>query len=290
MIVFVEYGRLGNQAFQFLALRLFFDERIIFIGFSSLRNLLSHSSFDSVNFIPLESVLVKSIVAKAIKILARLRIITIYRSLYTADRFELNKQIGILRWPKFVDTSDFQHPTVSLQIKPGRIALKNSLQKQASLRISLLHSQNQNRPVVFVHIRRGDYVRWPTVESPAVLPSEWYFCAMEQMQQKVDNPLFAVITDDIPYAKDIFRDRHDVLIESNNEFLDVAFMANCSHGILSASSFSWLGAYLAYSRNFENDILTEQIFIAPDPWLVEQVSHIPPSLGTPWLSSLPRTS
>ena len=287
MIIFLEYGRLGNRL-QLLALRLFFDCHIVLVGFSSLRCLLKSSVFKSVNFVPLKSAFIISKLAKAIRFLARLRLITLYRPYYCSDKFKLTKKVGLIRWPEFVDTSSFQHPTISSQIQPSQLCLKDSLQNNAASRISLLQKQYTNRPIVFVHIRRGDYVRWPTSEFPAVLPSEWYIRAMMRMRELLGCPLFIVVTDDIPYAKDILGGYDDVCIETNDEYEDIALMANCCHGILSASSFSWLGAYLAYSKNMEEKPVDRQLFFAPEPWIVPQSSTIPPSLKTTWLTALSR--
>ena len=288
MIIFLEYGRLGNQAFQLLALRILFDRHIVLVGFSSLRHLLKPSVFRSVSFVPLKSAFIRSKLAQAIRFLAGLRLITLYRPYYYSNKFELTKKIGLIRWPEFVDTSDFQHPIISSQIQPSQLFLKDSLQNNAASRIRLLQKQYTNRPIVFVHIRRGDYVRWPTSESPAVLPCEWYFRAMTRMRELLDCPLFFIVTDDIPYAKDILGSFDDVCIEANDEYQDIAFMANCCHGILSASSFSWLGAYLSYSKNMEEKLVDKQLFFAPDPWIIRQSSTMPPSLNTPWLTALSR--
>jgi hypothetical protein len=289
MIFFVEDGRLGNQAFQLLALRMFFDEYLVLVGFSRLKKLLRSSDFDSVCIIELESLLIKSLITKVIRLLARARIITIYTQYSTPEKYELKKHLGIFRWPRFVDTADFQHPTIVAQIQPSIIALNESWQNKGSKRIQLLEYQYQYRPIVFVHIRRGDYVKWPTVESPAVLSCEWYFRAMSRIQEKIKNPLFVIMTDDIPYAKDIFKDKSHVIIEHNSELLVIALMANCSHGILSASSFSWLGAYLAYSKKIGEESFEESIFVAPDPWIISAAPYVPPSMQTPWMTLIPRT-
>ena len=103
-------------------------------------------------------------------------------------------------------------------------------------------------------------MRWPTSEFPAVLPSEWYIRAMMRMQN-ARLPIVIVVTDDIPYAKDILGGYDDVCIETNDEYEDIALMANCCHGILSASSFSWLGAYLAYSENMEEKPVDGNCFL-----------------------------
>lgn len=288
MFIFIQNGRLGNQAFQYLALRQFFDEHLVLVGFASLKRLLKSSSFNRVTILPFESDLLRHLLTKAVKFFSDFRLITLYYEINTPYKYELKKKIGLFRWPKFIGVADFQHPLNASKIPPSLITLKKSLQNSASERIDFLKKQFPKSTLVFVHIRRGDYARWPTLESPAVLPSRWYINAMNIIRKRVKKPLFLILTDDIPYAKDIFCENSDVVIASNDEFLDIAIMAGCSCGILSASSFSWLGAYLAYSESIQTTKPRALYFIAPTPWIIEQPHHVPPSLHSPWLTLIPR--
>ena len=46
---------------------------------------------------------------------------------------------------------------------------------------------------IFLHVRRGDYINWPSKEFPAVLDFEWYERAMSLIKTKLKNPIFIIM-------------------------------------------------------------------------------------------------
>lgn len=132
----------------------------------------------------------------------------------------------------------------------------------------------ESRPNVFVHIRRGDYVRWPSRDNPAVLPASWFTDAMQAVRSRLDKPQFVVVTDDVPYAREIFGHHGDVAIAAESWEIEFALMTLCDAGILSASSFSWWGAYLAHAAGSAGP------FVAPKYWAGRpQGEWYPPSFA-----------
>jgi hypothetical protein len=123
------------------------------------------------------------------------------------------------------------------------------------------------KELVFVHVRRGDYLAWPSREFPAVLILDWYLSAMRQMRAMVKNLSFIIASDDHYYTADCFSDISDVAVSRCGRFTDLALMSKCSHGILSTSSFAWWGALLSRShRSSEARPDGNGVYFAPKYW------------------------
>jgi hypothetical protein len=121
-------------------------------------------------------------------------------------------------------------------------------------------SSDDDDPMFFVHIRRGDYLTWPTPEFPAALPETWYREAMDKIRETQPGARFLVFSDDDDYAKQFARDSNDTEAMTASPREALTLMSRCTGGIVSASSFSWWGAQLA-SRGSEGP------FIAPLHWI-----------------------
>ena len=114
--------------------------------------------------------------------------------------------------------------------------------------------------LVFVHIRRGDYLRWPSPSSPAVLALSWYLNAIEHMKRSFPDAIFVLMGDDVMYLEDIAGLLPDCFVSHNSPHTDFALMTLCHHGILSASSFAWWGStYASITINFNHFILPQNI-------------------------------
>ena len=91
--------------------------------------------------------------------------------------------------------------------------------------------------LAFVHIRRGDYLRWPSADAPAALPYTWYLNAIKSMQAKFPNCIFVLLSDDVLYLEDIFGSSSGFHISNNTPEVDLAIMSLCHSGILSEVPF-----------------------------------------------------
>jgi hypothetical protein len=111
----------------------------------------------------------------------------------------------------------------------------------------------------FVHVRRGDYVNYPSAEFSAVLPTQWFLTQMDQVRVKLGDGDFFLFSDEPEWAKTEFAgssEIHIVEADARSAFMQ---MSTCDAGILSPSTFSWWAAYFA-SRTSEGP------FVAPDLW------------------------
>jgi hypothetical protein len=109
------------------------------------------------------------------------------------------------------------------------------------------------RPCVSVHIRRGDYLKFPHVHTPCGL--DFYKNALSLMKEKIGDftPIF--VSDDKKWCEETF---DGFISPFTDELEDLMLMSNCSHNIIANSSFSWWGAYLNQNK--------DKVVIGPKKW------------------------
>ena len=145
--------------------------------------------------------------------------------------------------------------------------LKNEF-KPKYLREELAEKEKllKNVDSVFVHVRRGDYVR-----IHHDLNMAYYRIAIKKMKEKKPNAVFCVFSDDILWVKNHL-DVDAELIWMNEDrvlkdYEELYLMSKCKSGIISNSTFSWWSAWLMDSQ--------EKTIIAPSKWLPGQENIIP---------------
>lgn len=266
MIFFFENGRLGNQLFQyFCAASIFKNKKLFLIGFDSLQNFIStrENVFLSKRNIPGYNIILRF--SKVFfGVLSRLRLIGYVEEVGSEESYKLKVCKGLL--PVFyIKKAFFQHQKYEKYL-PKDFFLNEALLKNADEDLNDILSSYGAEYVdlIFVHVRRGDYLSWPSSTFPAVLPLSWILAAMDEMRKKIETPLFIVCSDDYQYTVDVFSDVKDVYIFHSDELMDLAVMSRCSHGILSASSYSWWAAYISKINNDKNS--AKGIYVAPKYW------------------------
>jgi hypothetical protein len=115
-----------------------------------------------------------------------------------------------------------------------------------------------NTPVISLHIRRTDYLKY---SHHPVLNNEYYQAALADLP---DFPVM-VFSDDIDWCKeqDFLTDDRFYLSEENSTAIDLCLQSLCSYHIIANSSFSWWGAWLANSQKV----------IAPKNWFGPPLTH-----------------
>ena len=145
---------------------------------------------------------------------------------------------------------------------------KNHLQKCFQYRINnsqvtdLISTLSSNS--IGIHVRRGDYVNNPTHETIGI---KYFSDAIKYINNKVQEPYFYIISDDINWCKQNLNFDNCTFIDfSNNEFEDFEILKNCQHKIISNSTFSWWAAFLGEIEG--------SITICPKKWTnkIESVS------------------
>ena len=138
---------------------------------------------------------------------------------------------------------------------------------------ALSHIPYENR--VAVHLRFGDYATWTILGKKGVfLPNSYYAEAMERQSKKLTHPMFVIFSDDINRAEEIIGKKSNTLyFEGKSPGEDLVGISRCSHAIISASTFSWWGAYL-----IDNPSRT---VIGPKYWAgFKSETWYPPDIGT----------
>lgn len=128
-------------------------------------------------------------------------------------------------------------------------------------RIAKSTAMRSSKPPIrcFVHVRRTDYLKHPSPAESAALPAGWYLRQMERMRTDHKGVSFAVVSDDMPWA------RKHLGGSGDTQFLDLGardafvLMSTSQCGILSPSTFSWWASYFAHKTS-------NGVFIAPQFW------------------------
>lgn len=117
-----------------------------------------------------------------------------------------------------------------------------------------------NTGTVSVHVRRGDYLKLTEKHPP--VSKEWITKAMKEFPGKD----FVFFSDDIDWCRKNFGHRVDcIFVKGNTELQDLITLSHCEHHINSASTFSWIGAWL--NRNENKKV------VLPQQWLMPQSSN-----------------
>jgi len=111
---------------------------------------------------------------------------------------------------------------------------------------------------VFLHVRRGDYLKYRTHHPPCSL--DYYNKAASFFPQ---DAVFLVLSDDIEWCKSELVDDRFVFVENNEDHIDFYLMTLCKNAIIANSSFSWWGAWLG----------DKETIIAPSQWFGKSTSH-----------------
>lgn len=113
---------------------------------------------------------------------------------------------------------------------------------------------------VCVSIRRGDFLSDKYKANHYVCTPQYFEKAVELMKKKIKNPRFVVFSDDVEWVKENMDFPKNTLFESGNDpvWEKLRLMYNCKHFIISNSTFSWWAQYLS-----KND---KKVVIAPSRW------------------------
>ena len=278
MLVFQESGRLGNQIFQYSALRHLCkeNETLLLLGFNDLKSIFGgiNAKIINLNSLKFERALYYKVYPQ-LDCLSHQGLISRISENDQLNRYELIQKKGLFDSIKFVERSYFQNETLLCHKSIKKLTFNNDILASATHILNTIPSLNTK---IFIHIRRGDYLFWPNKDNPAVLPASYYKKCIDIIYSKVSNPFFIFTSDDQFYVADVFGDLKNSYISRRSSFEDFTLMSHCQGGILSASSFSWWAAYFAHLNN------PNGIFLAPEYWGGHSVnSWFPPNIESNFL-------
>lgn len=111
-----------------------------------------------------------------------------------------------------------------------------------------------------VHVRRGDYLRYPNKHTPQTL--NYYLRAIDEIENVGK---IIVFSDDINWCKSNFIGERYHFIENEKDYIELYLMSKCNNVIISNSSFSWWGAWLNENKN--------KIIVGPKKWFGPMINH-----------------
>jgi hypothetical protein len=259
MIFFFKSGRLGNQLFQYLGLKHYFPKhKLFFFDCASLENTfnITDATFINLNI----NLFLHKVLKIILYYLIKFRFLSEIREIVVKNDSKLYISRGLLWNMLIAQNIYFQYNSFTNTIfNPPTIKnkylefAKNWLKKKKVFKIK--------SRLVFIQIRRGDYLLHPYPNFPAVLDLRWYKKNMLNIKNIVKKPIFVIMGDDNLYIRNFFKESKSLIISNNLAEIDLSIMSLCSYGILSPSTFAWWGAF--YSKNYNKK---KNYFIAPKYW------------------------
>lgn len=250
MITFLklgEYGRLGNQLFQYAALKSLSVSKGYQIKLpGNLYDRVWHSqkcllSKFNIKFDNLEN-----------NDLYKLRSYDQYQitgsaQAYDPNFFDLEDNTNLAGY--FQNLKYFHHNSDAIK---EDFEINESIQKKS---VQYLEDRiGFEKPIVSVHIRRGDYAPNSNQE---LIKNHIEQC-IEYFNDEVNFLLFTGGStgvgennvDDVQYLKSNFKNSNFYYSETNNPIIDFCLMSKCNHNIIShGSTFSWWAAYLNSNKD-----------------------------------------
>jgi len=285
MVIFFANGRLGNQLFQYCALRnLPHADPIIAFGMDSLsQHFDGHCLMgDSATSRLIRKMFQRLGPQRLGSLARRIRLLTLAEERALEGQITFSITPGIVKRLAFVPTSYFQAENLVSNRSVGALKLKRNIVDCAASKLDRLGCSREK--LVFIHIRRGDYESFPSIDCPAILPLTWYKKQMELARKRIPQAFFVIVSDDRPCVEEFFSGQGDVWVSDAREaIIDFGIMTLCEGGgIMSPSSFSWWAGYF-YRRNNPN-----ALFIAPHWWLgIRAGTWLPPQIQTNWIEYRP---
>ena len=260
MIITRSAGRLGNQLFVISALKRVAatDELLVLVGFEDFVETFPEVSRGARHIpLPRRHWSRWNFVESILMFLGTLRVVSVITSHPTERR--LVRRRGLFPLALFrggwCQDERLIDPAISQALFESLI--NDSVQAENSKTLSL--PATQENPVFFIHIRRGDYLSWPTPEFPAALPERYYRDAIDTIQESHPSARFLILSDDQDFAEEFAKSTSSAVAVCADPRETLAYMSLCTGGVLSASTFSWWGAELARQQN-------RGPFIAPLYW------------------------
>ena len=254
-----QLGRLGNQMFQFAALKGIARHRGFEYCFPPTRNKnewTDHQLFNAFKFASTSQL--------------NVQFIDVDRPTVMEGTFSFNEKF-------FNECPDWVSIQGYFQTEKYFKHIRDELLKDFEFRDEILEpctemmSQFDSAPIA-LHIRRTDYVTNP---NHTALGLDYY---EEALKQFGDSEVL-VFSDDPEWCnqQELFSGDRFLIAEGNTNYVDLCLMTLCSGHIIANSSFSWWGAWLSNSkkvvapsgwfRESDNEHLDTKDII-PETWIV----------------------
>lgn len=169
MIIVPRNSQLRNQIFQYIMVRkLYPDHRAVFINFSELRSAvdLSHQTTRTHWINTRQSV--SFCLHAAFVMLIKLRLLGTIKEAVNEENYIIQKTRGLIPFIYVLRDTFFQNETLCDEINQ-QLNPKSENINTAQNWLANNTAEIKFKEIVFVNIRRGDYVSWPNRDYPAIL-------------------------------------------------------------------------------------------------------------------------
>jgi Glycosyl transferase family 11 len=280
VVIFFESGRLGNQLLQYAVLRdVFAEHRLLFFGCDSLQKA---ARWRRTWFVPdgrwwrFATEALRWLLGR----LAANGVVSEAQELREGDSCRLAVRPGLFGGVVLVRPSYFHHPVFERSVSEV-LELDEELMCAAGAFVAQYTSGG--RVPVFLHVRRGDYLSYPSPAAPAALSAEWILARLAELREAIPSAVVFACSDDIGWVRALLGESDDVVYCNRGEAGDLAVMATCFGGVMSASSFSWCAAALARRMLLEKGQVG--LFIGPRYWIGHRRSEwYPAGFVLPWIT------
>ena len=249
-LVFPASGRLGNQLFQYSAVRSFMTDRqrLVLVDFDDLDAVFNG---------------MRAELRSSSRMRDRIRLSVVHRA-----RHLIGSPLGRVaadgteQLPVWVEAGSvatvrgyFQRDHPGHDQHVGALRFRPEIAAAADAFLAQQVPDRSGGPVAFVHVRRGDYLTasvgmkgdglsWVEGGPTVALPADWYRAQMDELRGRLPGVRFLLIGDDPVWAVEQLAGP-DTVVSDQPPGVDLALLARCDAGILSASSFAWWGAWFA---------------------------------------------
>lgn len=137
-----------------------------------------------------------------------------------------------------------------------------------------------NAQSVSIHVRRGNYVSNPQVNSVhGTCSVEYYQECVKRIGERVDHPHLFVFSDDLSWVRENLRfDYPTTFVDHNDatrDYEDLRLMSMCKHQIIANSSFSWWAAWLNSNPS--------KLVLAPRRWVRDSGIDLSDLFPSDWM-------
>lgn len=105
--------------------------------------------------------------------------------------------------------------------------------------------RSENRTIIGVHIRRGDFLTNDSLRFGRVVADEHYISkAMKYYRKHFKDTLFIVVGNDRPWNVENINGNDVIFSKFSKAIIDLALLSLCNHSIITTGTFGWWGGWL----------------------------------------------